>query len=127
MLDIVSKMKKPIYTIGKFLKEARNDKNLSLRAVEAETGISNAYLSQLESDKINEPSPNLLFKLCEFYGISYQTALELVGYPLQQNIEEEPSIRRLTARFGKVTDEEEEELADYLKFLRSRHRGGGHR
>ncbi len=115
-------MKKPGYTVGKFLKEAREEKGLSLRAVETQTQISNAYLSQLESYKIKEPSPNLLFKLCEFYGISYETAMELVGYPLPVDTTKEPALRKLAARLGEVTSDEEEELADYLKYLRSRRR-----
>ena len=42
--------------LGSFLAVLRRSKGLSLRAVEAETGISNAYLSQLETGKIREPS-----------------------------------------------------------------------
>jgi transcriptional regulator with XRE-family HTH domain len=122
-------MKKSNYTVGRFLKDAREDKKLSLRAVESETGVSNAYLSQLESEKIKEPSPHLLYKLCEFYGISYETAMEMVGYPMPSPDKEAPALRHLAARFGKVTDEEEEELVDYLQFLRARRRGddGGRR
>jgi transcriptional regulator with XRE-family HTH domain len=111
--------------VGEYLKKIREDKNLSLRDVEAETGISNSYLSQLESGKIKEPSPNLLHKLSEFYGVSYETVMELAGYPLSDINKEEPQIRRLAARLGRVTEEEEEELEQYLKFLRSRRRQGG--
>ncbi len=119
-------MEKFNYTVGKFLKDARENKKLSLRAVESETGISNAYLSQLESEKIKEPSPHLLFKLCNFYGISYETAMDLVGYPMPSAADkEEPTLKHFAARFGKVTGEEEEELADYLQFLRSRRRNIG--
>jgi len=109
------------YTIGDFLQEARTAKKLSLRAVEAETGISNPYLSQLEKDKIKDPSPRLLFKLCEFYGVSYDAAMELAGYPsTSRNVKDTAKTKRLAARFGNVTPDEEKELADYLKFLRSR-------
>lgn len=113
-----------IYTLGNLLKEAREAKELSLRAVEAETGISNPYLSQLEKDKIKDPSPRLLYKLCEFYEISYNTAMELAGYPSVSERDETPKVKRLAARFGNVTDAEERELADYLKFLRTRRNGG---
>ncbi|WP_367119167.1 helix-turn-helix domain-containing protein, partial [uncultured Mucilaginibacter sp.] len=39
-------------TLGGLLKEARELRRLSLREVETQSGISNAYLSQLENDKI---------------------------------------------------------------------------
>ena len=41
---------------GEFLKSARKAKRLTLREVEQKTGISNAYLSQLESGKVKQPS-----------------------------------------------------------------------
>lgn len=113
------------YTLGEFLKGARAAKNLTLRAVETATGISNPYLSQLEKDKIKDPSPRLLFKLCDFYGVSYKIAMDLAGYPATASEQEDsPRITRLAARFGNVTADEEEELADYLKFLRTRRRSG---
>ena len=47
-------------TLGKLLKQYRELNKLTLRAVEEKTGISNAYLSQLENEKIAHPSANTL-------------------------------------------------------------------
>lgn len=68
--------------LGQFLASTRQHKKLTLRVVEAKTGVSNAYLSQIENGKIGSPSPVILRKLSDFYGISYSTTLELAGYPL---------------------------------------------
>ncbi|MBS1790517.1 MAG: helix-turn-helix domain-containing protein [Acidobacteria bacterium] len=111
-------------TLGQFLKASRETKELSLRGVEKVTGISNAYLSQLEGDKIKQPSPTLLHKLCELYGVSYSTAMELTGYPTTQGNEDTPPSQRLAARLGWVTKKEEDALVEYLEFLRSRNKGG---
>src|SRR5215475_1048674 len=97
-------------TLGQFLKSAREDRALSLRGVEKETGISNAYLSQLESDKIKQPSPTLLHKLAETYEVPYSALLELAGYPANQAGEETPPGSRLAARLGRVTKKEEDAL-----------------
>lgn len=56
-------------SISHSLKLCRKLKGASLREVEAETGISNAYLSQLETGKIKEPSFSIIMKLCKFYNI----------------------------------------------------------
>lgn len=109
-------------TLGDFLKFAREEKGLTLRAVERATSISNAYLSQLEGDKIQQPSPLKLHKLCELYEVSYSAALELAGYPVpdsSRNVAEQES---MAARIGPMTAREEKEIIEYLAFLRSRRR-----
>ena len=45
----------------------RKRKNMTLRQVEDLTGISNAYLSQLENGKIKNPSYNVVIKLNKLY------------------------------------------------------------
>ncbi len=62
--------------INRTLKLCRKIKGLSLRDVEAETGISNAYLSQLETGKIKEPSFSIIIRLCKFYKITVDDLLE---------------------------------------------------
>jgi transcriptional regulator with XRE-family HTH domain len=110
---------------GEYLKAARQRKGLSLRAVEDAIAISNAYLSQLEQGKIKQPSPVVLNKLSQLYDLSYAEMMRLVGYPVpgDDDTEEEEGLG-LAARLGPVTDEEEEELLDYLEFLRSRRNKG---
>jgi transcriptional regulator with XRE-family HTH domain len=119
-------MKTRIDKLAGFLRTARETKGLSLRAVEKMTGISNAYLSQLESDKVQQPSPVKLNTLCEVYKISYAEAMELAGYPIPNPaLREEPtSYSRFASRVGSVTEEEEDALVEYLEFLRSRQKKG---
>lgn len=111
-------------TLGQFLKDAREKQGLSLRAVEKVTGISNSYLSQLEGDKIKQPSPTLLHKLCELYEVPYSTVMELAGYPTTNTDSPPSGARRIAARLSQITSEEEEALVEYLEFLRSRRKKG---
>lgn len=111
--------------LGSFLRAARNQKKLSLRAVEELSRISNAYLSQIESGKIRQPSPNMLHKLCEIYDISYTEVMQLAGYPIPSEQPEEQGHGSLATNLGPVTEEEEQALIEYLAFLRSRRPGRG--
>ena len=110
--------------IGPYLKQMRKESNLTLRSVEKKTGISNAYLSQLENDKITNPSPSTLHKLADCYKISYGYLMELVGYPLPINPMNEEKRLKSTFRFGSnqgnLTEDEEKKLLEYLEFLRSK-------
>lgn len=56
-------------TIGEKFRTIREAKGLTLREVEEATGISNAYLSQLETGKIKRPSYKVIKQLSEYYGI----------------------------------------------------------
>lgn len=105
--------------LGEFLQSSREAKHLSLRAVEKATGVSNAYLSQVESGKIKQPSPTILHKLSEVYEVEYNTLLTLAGYPVQSDATNK-TVSRTIERFGDITKEEEEQLVDFLAFLRSR-------
>jgi HTH-type transcriptional regulator, competence development regulator len=62
------------------LAEARRVKGVSLREVERSTGISNAYLSQMESGSVAEPSPKKLKSLADYYGVSYVALMNACGY-----------------------------------------------
>lgn len=106
--------------LGQFLSSTRQHKKLSLRAVEAKTGVSNAYLSQIENGKIGSPSPVILRKLSDFYGVPYSTLLKLAGYPVPGSEKPDTSLTDAATRLGPVTPEEADELADYLKYLRSK-------
>src|SRR5947209_19330 len=114
MLDILSTMDKAISSLGAYLRIARDQRHLSLRGVERATGISNAYLSQIESGKIREPSPTVLHKLAELYNVPYADLMSLAGYP---DAAPAPG-KRATAdsRLGPMTPDEERAVREYLEF-----------
>lgn len=106
--------------LGLELTRLRKASGLTLRRVEAAIGVSNAYLSQLETGKIKTPSPNTLFKLSQLLGGSYEDLMEKAGYPVPQSQSRQvpETVSRLAARVGEVSSSEADALADYLKFLR---------
>jgi len=64
--------------LAKYLKELRG--KMSIRHVAENTGISNAYLSQIEGGKRDNPHPDVLKKLAKFYEIRVIKLLEKAGY-----------------------------------------------
>lgn len=112
-------------TLGEELRQVRALHRLTLRQVEEVTGISNAYLSQLETGKIAQPSPNYLYKLAEVYHIPYDLLMEKAGYITRSTPDNQPERKKsLTgaalAFLDNVTEEEAAELAAYLAYLRWR-------
>ena len=110
-------------SLGAGLRTARELRKLSLREVEEAAGVSNAYLSQLENDKIKKPSPHFLHKLAALYDIEYEVLMEAAGYVKRREGEGARTLAGAALRsLGKLTAEEEEQMADYLAYLRSKRR-----
>lgn len=65
--------------LGQYLKNIRECKELSLRAVEKFTGIGYAHLSMIENGKRNV-TPALLRNLSTLYGVNYLELYEKAGY-----------------------------------------------
>jgi transcriptional regulator with XRE-family HTH domain len=107
--------------LGSYLRRVRKERSLTLRIVEERTGISNAYLSQLENQKIGDPSPRILHKLAECYGISYERLMGLAEYPtlIPEEKKLQPSFRSGASLDG-LTAEEKERVEEFVQFLRSR-------
>jgi transcriptional regulator with XRE-family HTH domain len=110
-------------TLGEFLASIRADRRMTLRQVEeaANGVVSNAYLSQVENDKVRQPSPNVLHALAEIYGIDYGELMERAGHimPSAGRSQNQRHGRLATFADHHLTAAEEAELVRYLKFLRS--------
>ena len=105
-------------SLGSTLKELREIHRFTLRQVEEATGISNAYLSQLENDKIAKPSANVLYKLSNIYNVELDTLLAAAGI-----IEKKTSSNKLLNAVALSSDSsltKEEALLDYLRFIRQK-------
>ncbi len=115
-------------TLGKYLASIRTDRQMTLRQVEEATNkeVSNAYLSQIENDKIKKPSPNILHSLAELYGISFEKLMGLAGYLMSSTKRADDDRHGRVATFAEhnLTAEEESQLMQFLQFMRGRKRPG---
>lgn len=119
--------------LGPYLASIRLVRRLTLREVEEATGgeVSNAYLSQLENNKIARPSPNVLHALAKVLSIPYETLMEKAGYLAPAQPESDVPRSASSAKKSRpsvfdgetLTPEEEEAMLEYLAFLRSRKSG----
>lgn len=106
-------------TLGAELRRLRQLHGFTLKDVERATGISNAYLSQVETGKIEKPSPDKLYKLAETYQVEYDQLMQAAGYIVKKDKQRTLAGAALST-LQNLTPEEEEALAEYLTFLRSR-------
>ena len=119
--------------LGQYLWTLRKAADMTLREVEeaSDRSVSNAYISQLETGKITNPSPAILQEITTVYQArlpknavvkcSYERMMELAGHirPSAQVPTKRPS--RLTKiESEQLTPEEEDELLKYLAFIRMR-------
>ncbi len=109
---------------GKYIKNIRNDRNLTTRQLELYSGVSNSYLSQLENGKRNIPSPDVLRKLSKGLKVPYKELLEKAGYIDEETISSHPSDlveilkeQGVTAFGKKLTEEEKEHVLNTIDFI----------
>ena len=75
---------------GEVLRQIRKEKKLSLRDVEKITGVSNAYLSQIESGKRNIPTIAVMLRLAKGYGITEEEMVQLSIIDFFEKVKESP-------------------------------------
>jgi transcriptional regulator with XRE-family HTH domain len=126
-------------TLGTEIQKVRKLRGLSLNAVAKPAGLSATYLQKLERDQVESPSPHRLHALATVLGLDYVDLLRLAGYPVptsdgtaESGAAERGTIvegvdlatanasllRKVFQSAEHVSDEELEQLARYLAFLR---------
>ena len=113
-------------SLGVTLKDARKNIGLTLRQVEEMTDISNAYLSQLENEKIKNPSVHILSKLSSLYKVSLKTLLSNAKM-IDKNEAQQEEInlnfaQKIAFRAEDLTEDERNDVLKYLEFIKSRKR-----
>jgi transcriptional regulator with XRE-family HTH domain len=109
-------------SIGGMLKQAREVRQLSAFDTARAAGISAAYLNRLENDAVKKPSPHVLHQLSEALNVPYNDLLRLSGYPLPHESEHSAPDSIGSALFADLTDDERDELVEYLAWYRARRR-----
>jgi transcriptional regulator with XRE-family HTH domain len=109
-------------SIGAVLRQAREVRQLSAGDAARAAGISPAYLNRLENDAVKKPSPHVLHQLSTVLTVPYNDLLRLSGYPLPDGPDGPPVSTITGALFADLTDDEREELLEYLAWYRARRR-----
>lgn len=65
---------------GEYLKSIRKLKKMTIRQLELYSGVSNAYISQLERGERNIPSPSILEKLAKGLNTDYEDLMIKAGH-----------------------------------------------
>ncbi|MFC3861180.1 helix-turn-helix domain-containing protein [Deinococcus antarcticus] len=113
-------------SLGQELRRLRQLHGFTLKDVERTTGISNAYLSQVETGKIEKPSPAKLYALAEMYKVSYDKLMETAGHITRQSTEPRPSLAGTAfSSLGDLTPAEMDALATYLTVMRMKKNDAG--
>jgi transcriptional regulator with XRE-family HTH domain len=110
-------------TTGALLRQARSVRDLSLVEAAKTATISAAYLSRLESDAVKKPSPHVLHQLSEALGVPYAELMRRSGYRLPDSSDQHVTGTAVAAAlFADLTDDERDELLEYLAWYRARRR-----
>lgn len=111
-------------SIGLVLRQAREVRELSIGEAARSAGISAAYLSKLEGDAVRKPSPHVLHQLSEALAVPYAELMRLSGYRVPGDGPTAGGASLGAAFFADLTDDEREELVEYLAWYRARRRLG---
>jgi HTH-type transcriptional regulator, competence development regulator len=109
-------------SFGAILKQAREVRELSAGDAARAAGISAAYLSKLENDAVKRPSPHVLHQLSEALTVPYAELMRLSGYRVPGEHERSVADTVGAALFSNLTDDERDELLEYLAWYRARRR-----
>lgn len=108
--------------LGAVLRQARDVRELSAVDASRAAGISAAYLSRLENDAVKKPSPHVLHQLSEALAVPYAELMRLSGYRVPGEHDRNAADTVGAALFADITDDEREELLEYLAWYRARRR-----
>jgi len=107
-------------SMGVVLRQAREVRAMPVIEAARAAGISAAYLSKLENDAVKRPSPPVLLQLSEALSVPYDDLMRLSGYRVPGTSTANLVASVTAALFADVTDEEREELLEYLAWSRAR-------
>ena len=111
-------------SFGAVIRQARGVRGLSAVDAARAASISPAYLSKLENDAVKRPSPHVLHQLSEALTVPYVELMRLCGYRIPGESDREPAASDAIgeALFAHLTDDERDELLEYLAWYRVRQR-----
>jgi transcriptional regulator with XRE-family HTH domain len=114
--------------LGEALRDAREERGLSLAAVAEPANISAAYLHKLERGVVENPSPRVLARIATALEMPYLRLMELAGYLDEMQLAEvrgrRPAAKQHPLAGQQLTPEEWRAVGEFIGEL-YRRRGAG--
>jgi transcriptional regulator with XRE-family HTH domain len=105
--------------LGALIRAAREAKGISLRALEAESGIALSWLAYLEAGRSLEPMPDRVARIAELLQLDPAKVDRVSGNYLAQSL---PTVRTYFRSKGKATTAELDELERVIEEVQAKHR-----
>jgi transcriptional regulator with XRE-family HTH domain len=86
---------------GSYVRRLRKSRGLTLKQVEAQARVSNAYISQIERGLRNPPHPDILNRLAKAYDVPHRDLLVVAGY-LEEDSAETAKRRQIEEAYKHV-------------------------
>lgn len=104
-----------------YLRRLRIENELTLSQLAMDSGVSQGYLSQIESRKRGVPSPDVLKKLCDPLNVSRVEIMQAAGYietEDQKQLYEHEQPKPDCYEIKNLTEAEKEYLESQLQIFR---------
>jgi transcriptional regulator with XRE-family HTH domain len=88
-------------SFGSYMRRLRKSKGLTLKQVETQARVSNAYISQIERGLRNPPQPDILRRLARVYDVPHRELLIVAGH-LEEDSAETAKRRRVEEAYEHV-------------------------
>lgn len=102
--------------LGKFIAEQRMAQNLSLRKLAEIANLSHTEICRIENGTRKHPSPLALKSIAAALGANFSELMAAAGYINGSS----PSLPGSTLNTDGLTEQEVEEVRDFINFLRNK-------
>jgi transcriptional regulator with XRE-family HTH domain len=88
-------------SFGSYMRRLRKSRGLTLKQVETQAKVSNAYISQIERGLRKPPHPDILKRLAKAYDVQHRELLVVAGY-LEEDSAETAKRRQIEEAYEHV-------------------------
>lgn len=106
-------------SLGKFLRQKREEKGYSLNDVYIKTGVTDSRLSNIEKDRCQEPSPKVLVQLAKLYELSDVELFIKAGYLTDDSLD---MCRQIFHGIELLTEEDRKHIQSEIDYIISKHK-----
>ncbi len=108
---------------GKYIKQLRESRALSVRELARRSGVSFAHISQIESGQRGIPKPETIKKLADGLNWEFDDLMHNAGYhkeptsPSDKKVKQDPISNTFFREWDKADEEKKKRTLEFLQFL----------